>query len=276
MKVVDDGLWPGSGVTCRLWSIRAVLVLALVACSTHGLAAAQNGGRDERLVRAAERFVADLIKNAQEIVSRNLDPAFIQRRHTRPSAVRSPANGKDHAPSSADTASRPSGGSIVVRSASSTESAAVASAVPELKSFLRRHFDWSAIRDIVSAGLEHELGYVPLTSRDVEEEVVQKYALLFRSVLFFYSGQEVIDVGVSKAHPNGDVTVDVDLSSPTVRPLSLSVRVRSTMGNRPLVVDIGHEGLSLLQVARAREFEKWLARALPGSSSQGAAPPKHE
>ncbi len=278
MTTEAGGPCAGSGRRWRCASIGAVLVFASVGCATRVVAATQHDERNEELVQVAEQFVAELIKSAHEIVSRNLDLAFEENRRTRRSAARSPvgASGADHVPSSDHTARVPSGGSILVRAASRAESASVASAVPELEFLFRRHFDWSAIRDIVSAGLEYELGYVPLSGRDVEEEIAQEYARLLRSVLFFYSGEEVFKLDSSQIHPNGDVTVHLELSSPTVRPINLRVRVRSAVGRQPLVLDIGHEDLSILQVARAREFEKWLARTRPRSSSEGTAAPRHE
>ena len=291
----------------RLWStLEAVLILAVLVCPAQATASTHY---DERLAQAAEDFVRELVESVSAIVSQNLDPAFLWDRTGR-AAVRSalsvageteglmqgywrnpeatanrslgacndPNNGQRCAAVlPQDTVQGASGSeSLLVYAASPAESAAVASALPELESFLRRQFDWATVRDIISVGLEYELGYTSLSKRDIEEEIVREYARVLRSVLFFYSGREAVEFGPAKLHPNGDFTVNVQLSNSAIRPLDLRVRLRPQGGREFLILDIGYKGTSILRVARAREFERWLARPLSEPSSRTGQDPTHE
>ena len=252
----------------------AGLVLANVAATASELG-------DAALRGEAESFVSRLLGEATAIASFHLDSSFVRDDSLRTVARRAaaprdvPAVGGDSGskveslivgPKVESPTAGPKVESLIVRLASSAQTYAVSAAVSELEALLRPMFDWSTMRRHVVAGLEYELGYIGLSARELEGRLSRRYARVLNSVLYFYTGREQFAIKATELHPNGDVTVSVVLSNPSIRPQELRVRLKPGAAQGFLILDFEYRGRSVLRLAREDEFELWLAQRLPAGS----------
>lgn len=118
-------------------------------------------------------------------------------------------------------------------------------------------FDWSSIRDIVSAGLHHHADILPPTDAELQDYVLRQHSPFLNLALHFRSGNEHFRVLRSHEHPNGDVTIAGSLRNKTKHLATLRFRLRPH-GSTYRILDVRVGDFSLLDDLRSWHFRRWL------------------